>query len=517
MVKTARYASYVVELIRVYFPLWIAQKEHALSMDPYITGRHPLPIASNSQTKEEQAALREIAQTPYGNLIINSSVQAMKVTGIRSADDDEMPEIWRNLWVKNRMNARQVGIIKPSIAYGVSYSSLLPGEHQLEAAKRNTLTRGMATGIMPAKGMGETHPGEDSIRNPSGSVIWKNYSPKTMTAFFAEPQDHFPMVALNGIEQEDTDGKYLLFEVFDEEAVHYAVVRDVNSITADELKVTYIESRPHGFGITPIVAHSPYMDDGGGSRGELTPFLPLLHRIDQTIYDRLLVQRQAAWDVRTVSGLDVKNDQQAAKLKAGDFLSAKDPAAKFGKIEASPMGDHNSVHESDLRDLSAVSQTPPYMINGLSQSMQPEALGAITSGYHAKIEGYEDSMGESIEQCFRLASHIDPSVGEVSDFAEVRWRGFRPYSLTQVADALGKLAQQMEVPIDMLFEQVPFFTEEDVKRAIEGRERAKQEAMEQALATQESEAEIAHKYSDAGDQPGRKGNSGGNSSYQNGR
>ena len=510
MVSTSRYRSYTVELIRSYFPLWKAQKEHALAMDPYITGNHPLPIAADGQTKAEQAALREIARTPYGTLIINASVQALKVTGIRSADDTEMPEIWRNLWAKNRMNARQEGIFRPAIGYGSSYSSLLPGTIGLDGV-RNTVTRGRPTGVMADGKITDTKSGAFDV--PS-SVVWKNYNPKTMTALFAEPQDHFPIVALNGIEQVDNEGPYLLFEVFDDEAVHYAVVRDIDSLDTKDLKVTYIESSPHGLGVTPIVAHSPRMDDSTGSLGELTPFLPLLHRIDQTIYDRLLIQRQAAWDVRTVSGLKVSNEAQAAKLKAGDFLSSPDPQAKFGKIEASSMADHNAVHESDLRDLSAVSQTPPFMIHGLTQSMQPEALGAISSGYHDKLESYKSPFGESIEQCFRLASHIDPSIGEVGEFAEVRWQSMRPYSLTQVADALGKLAQQLEIPFDMLFEQVPFFTDEDVKRAIDGRERARQEAMEEALATQESEAQIANRYSDA---PGQEGNSGGSSSYQNGR
>ena len=58
MVSTSRYRDYTIELIRSYFPLWKAQKDHALAMDPYITGRHPLPIAAEGKTKAEQAALR---------------------------------------------------------------------------------------------------------------------------------------------------------------------------------------------------------------------------------------------------------------------------------------------------------------------------------------------------------------------------------------------------------------------------------------------------------------------------
>lgn len=517
MVTSARYSGYVVELLRHYFPLWKAQKDHALAMDPYITGNHPLPIAAKGQTKAEQDALREIARTPYGTLIINSCVQAMKITGIRSADDSEMPDIWRNLWARNRMGARQVGFIRPAIAYGLSYSSILPGEIGLDTVKRNSVTRGMATGVRALP-----HDNDDLADvGQKGSVVWKNYSPKSMTAFFAEPQDHFPIVSLNGIEQIDSQGKYLLFEIFDDEAVHYAVVRDINSISTDDLKVTYLESNPHKFGITPVVAHSPVMDDENGSFGELTPFLPILHRIDQTAYDRLLIQRQAAWSVRTAAGVKkpqgkTAQAEQQASMKAGDLLVSEDSNTKFGTLPPSPMGDHVAAREADLADLSATSQTPSYMLEGLDGSMQPEALAAITSGYYAKIEGYQDSIGESAEQGFRLASHIDPSIGDVGEFAEVRWKGFRPYSLTQVADALGKLAQQLQIPVDMLFEQVPFFTDEDVKRAVSGREEQMQQQMEEQMALAKEQAkgqpEGAPGYS-----AGRPSPTGGNSAAQNKR
>ena len=508
MVTSARYSGYVVELLRHYFPLWKAQKDHALAMDPYVTGRHPLPIAAKGQTKAEQDQLREIARTPYGTLIINSCVQAMKVTGIRSADDSEMPDIWRNLWTKNRMGARQVGIIKPAIAYGLSYSSILPGEHALDTIKRNSTTRGMATGVRALP-----HDRDDvgADVGQRGSVVWKNYSPKTMTAFFAEPQDQFPIVALNGIEQIDAEGPYLLFEVFDDEAVHYAVVRDIHSIDTSSLRVQYLESNPHGFGVTPVISHSPVMDDEGGSTGELTPFLPILHRLDQDAYDRLLIQRQAAWNVRTAAGVKKPAGASAqaameARMKAGDLMVSEDPNTKFGTLPPSPMGDHVSARAADLSDLSATSQTPSYMLEGLDGSMQPEALAAITSGYYAKIEGYQDSIGESIELGFRLASHVDPSIGDVGEFAEVRWKGFRPYSLTQVADALGKLAQQLQVPVDMLFEQVPFFTDEDVKRAINGREEQQQQQMEEQMALAKEQAAAA---------PGQPG--GGRPGYSAGR
>jgi hypothetical protein len=38
-------------------------------------------------------------------------------------------------------------------------------------------------------------------------------------------------------------------------------------------------------------------------------------------------------------------------------------------------------------------------------------------------------------------------------------------SLAQAADALGKLAQMLGVPVEMLWEQIPGWTDQDVQRA----------------------------------------------------
>lgn len=452
-----RYAGYVPAVIRTYIGVWDAARQAALYIDPYLRGEHPLPIASNSQTQAEQYELRKIAGTPYGRMILKSSTQALRVKGLRVPGERETPEIWDKLWTRNKMKARQNGITRSAVGYGVGYSLLLPGE------------------------LGIT-------REPGIEI--RNFTPKTMTAVYAEDHNEWPTLALNGERQVDSTGEiYYMFTVIDDEAVHFAVVYDLSPMSPDQMKITYLESRPHPSDVTPVVRHSPLLDDDGGSRGEILPFLPILKRIDQTLYDRLLIQRQAAWKVRWATGIKkpaARSDQERmqAMLKAGDVLTSEEVGSKFGTMDESSMAEHNQVHESDLRDLAAASQTPSYMVTGQSDNIGAEALSAITSGYHQKIEEWKDSLAVGNEQMFELAAHMDPSLGTYQEGFEIRWQEFRPYSLTQVSDALGKLAQQLEIPPDQLFEYVPFFSSDDVERAIEGREEAKDEAL--ALAQTEA-------------------------------
>lgn len=463
--RMARYSSYVPTVIQTYLPAWLAQQQAALAVDPYLRGEHPLPVSSNSQSTQEREALRRLAATPFGRVILNSTTQALNVRGVRMPGSDEVPQVWRDFWLRNKMVARQNAIWRPAIGYGQGYTSVLPGQLGINA--------------------------ED------GMVI-RNYTPKTMTAFFNETWDEYPAIALNGIEQRDERGQpYWLFEVFDEEAVHYAYVHEIQlGAPSKDTKITYLESRPHDAGVTPIVYHTPLVDDDGGSRGEILPFLPIIQRLDQSVYDRLLIQRQAAWKVRTAAGVKRPASSTAAasleaKMKAGDLLTSDDPSTKFGTLDASSMLEHVETRNSDLRDLATASQTPAYMFTGEESNLQPEALAAISSGYQQRIEQNKRALGMSVEKVFDLAMHQDATLGEPESGLEIRWAEFRPYSLTQISDALGKLAQQLEISPELLYEYVPFMTDNDVERAIEKREEAKDEALAMAQAEAAQAAQLS--------------------------
>lgn len=453
--KFSKYSRYVPEVIRTYLPAWLAQQNAALAIDPYLRGEHPLPVASNSQSTQEREQLRLMATTPYGRLILNSTTQALNLRGVRMPGNEDVPPIWKEFWLRNKMLARQNAINRSAIGYGQAYSTVLPGQLGLKA--------------------------EDSM-------VIRNYTPKTMTAFFNEIWDEYPTVALNGEPQIDDRGQqYWIFQVFDEEAVHYAYVYELQLGSPDSIKIEYLESRTHDAQITPVVYHTPLVDDDGGSRGEILPFLPIISRLDQSVYDRLLIQRQAAWKVRTATGVTKPNsksatEKQQAIMKAGDLLTSDKAESKFGTLDASSMLEHVETRMSDLKDLATASQTPSYMLTGESTNVGAESLSAISSGYQQRIEQNKRALGMSYEKIFDLGAHQDSSLGEPESGLEMRWAEFRPYSLTQISDSLGKLAQQLEIDPDLLFEYVPFMSDDDVERAIEKRSEAKDEAMAMAQA-----------------------------------
>lgn len=451
----SRNESYVKAVLSTYIPAWYAQRQAALYVDPYLRGETPFSlIGSDQQGTREREQLKALASTPYARTILNSSTQSLNITGFRNGEESDVPEIYKKFWLGNRMEARQNAIWRPAVGYGCSYTVVLPG------------TRGIEN--------------EDAI-------VPVHFTPKTMTAFFAEQHDEYPVVALNGEPQKDENGiDYFLFTVYDDEAVHFAVVYDLVMGAGEDLKITYLESRPHGVPVCPVVYHTPLRDDDGGSKGEIVPFLPIIHRLDQSVYDRLLIQRQAAWKTRTISGVETpKGANQTAieaQMRAGDLLTSSKESAKFGTLDASSMLEHVETRTADLKDLATASQTPSYMVTGESTNIQAEGLAAITSGFNQKIDQYKRSLAVSIKQIFQLASYQDSGLEEISDDFEIRWADPRPYSLTQVADALGKLSQQLQIDPSLLYEQIPFFSDNDVTKAIDKMQEAKDEALAMAQA-----------------------------------
>ena len=99
------------------------------------------------------------------------------------------------------------------------------------------------------------------------------------------------------------------------------------------------------------------------------------------------------------------------------------------------------------------------------------------------------SWGESHEQLFRLDAHMRGDVEEaLAVEMEVRWRDTESRSLEQAAMALGMLATNLKVPVEVLWERIPGWTDGDVERAKVLIDTGSVDTMIQKLETQLSEA-----------------------------
>lgn len=456
----------VVDMAHAYMPTFINQRAKASALDVWGKGAQPV---SELYMPEDVAALQgseyldlgQRSPSPLLPLVVTSLLQTMYVSGIRRTGVEGDLTAWQD-WKRNGFDAKQIPLFRAKLDHGLAYVKALPGKDRFT---------------------GERVP------------IWMPLSARRMAAFYDEPFDEYPKFSIEaeryyieGTNSSDAERGWQV-RVLDEQVEHYLSCKGDGNEVKDW---TYISYEQHGLGFCPVHQDDFRTDLDGRTQSYIEPLIPLARRLDQDTFDRLIVQRFGAWKVRFIAGLTrPKNMTQAQyraellKLKVGDFLVGESPDMKFGTLEETQLMGFISSYESDLRTLSATAQVPPHHIMGVSAQMQPESLAAAEGSLNRLSVMTKTNSGEMLEKLSRTSAYIRGDLEEARAFdMQVRWKDHEVRSLSQAADALGKLATQVGVPQEMLFEMLPGWTDLDVKRALQLVEEGKADLIMQALAGQ---------------------------------
>lgn len=410
---------------------WKAERQRLDKIDRWLRWDHDDPHSPRHSTNEYRE-LSARAQAPWGDLIVSSVAQTLYVEGYRRPKAPEDSDGW-DIWQANGMDARQVAIFRASLGYGAAYGTVLPG-------------RTLAGESMPQM---------------------RGVSPREMVAFYEDPAwDDWPVYALRVRRK----GPGFDLTLFDDTYVHQLRVSDLSD------RPIYVgEPTAHGAGVAPVVRYANRLDLEGRLTGEIEPYIPLLGRIDQTVFDRLVVQRFGAWIVRTIAGMSVTESAEATgdsvdgvklRLRVEDLLTAEDPDTRFGSLPATPLDGYIKAREADLTDLAAVSQTPAFELLGQLANLSAEALAAAKSSQTAKSDERKHTLGEAAEQHIRLACHMLGRKDAAADFtAQVRWADTSIRSLSQAADAYSKMVEGLRLPPEILWSKIPGLTQQDIDEA----------------------------------------------------
>jgi hypothetical protein len=355
-------------------------------------------------------------------LVVGTVAQALYVDGYRASGAAENARIWDDVWQPNRMDARQAGLYRASIQYGVSYARGLPGT--------------------------------------PGPVITP-FSPRRCTALYEDPlTDEWPQLTLVHV-----GGK------------RYKLYDDTNEfpVTLPEGGGTpKLTGRPgkHGMGVCPFVkfaAAGGDLDDG--PRGKVELLLPVQRQLNQTTYSLLMAQQYAAFRQRWVTGMTIEEDANGNPREPFDvgvdrLLHAEDHEARFGDFAATDLKGYLDSRDKALLYVASVAQIPPHNLivgSGIS-NISAEALAALEAGHRQDIAEYQASLGESTEQLLRLCGLAMGDMETWEDTsAQVVWRDTTPRSIGQVADALGKMVTMLDVPARWAWGKIPGVTQQDLQ------------------------------------------------------
>lgn len=362
-------------------------------------------------------------------LVVTAVAQNLFADGYRPVRASENAAAWE-IWQANRMDARQAGIYRAALTYGVSYATVLPGR--------------------------------------PGPVI-RPYSPRELTAVYDDPvNDEWPVYALGVRVGLDGSKRVLKLRLLDDTTVY-----ELTASTEDGGTPTLVRADEHGLGVTPVPRWlNEYGDIDDGSQGEVEPLMPLQDQLQQTTFGLLMAQHYAAFRQRWATGMAVAEDESGNPVEpfnaaVNRVWQSDSPDTKFGDFAETDLSGYLNSRKATLSIISAIAQMPPHALlvsDGIS-NLSAEALAAVESGLQRKVGERKTSFGESNEQMLRLASlAAGNQAGWKDTAAQIRWRDTESRSLAQVADALGKMATMLAIPPRALWERIPGVEDQDIQR-----------------------------------------------------
>lgn len=417
------------------------------------TGLPSLPAGASREVK----GLARLAVKNVMRLVVDAFAQNLTVTGYRSPSAlDNDAAMW-GLWQGHHLDARQAQVYRPALTFGTGYVAVLP----------------------------VTEDDEATDEDDSGVTITP-HSPKTLVAAYRHPgRDQWPQYALQVWTERTSAGPMLVGRLIDDEATYDVVLRapsryaNSRAPLSDKVQVAEIgDPVAHGAGVCPVVRFAYATDDEGHSRGEVEPLITDQLAINAVNFDRLIVSRFGAFPQRYVIGwtADKATLARASSMRVWGF---EDENVKAGSFAAAAVEPYNSILEEMLGHVALEAQIPVATITGSIANLSAEALAMAEAPHQRKLSSIRESFGESWEQVLGIAARMS-GLPAVDPGAEVVWKDTQARSFAAVVDGLVKLAQA-GVPMSVLLEQVPGFTQQQVDAARSEMDRTASQAMVTAL------------------------------------
>ena len=150
-------------------------------------------------------------------------------------------------------------------------------------------------------------------------------------------------------------------------------------------------------------------------------------------------------------------------LRQGDILTGEE-GVQFGTLdETSPDGLIKATDE-DVKILAVVTQTPVHALTGDLVNLSADAIAESRAMADLKVNERKVGFGDSNEQVLRLSAHIEGRRDDAADFSiRTDWADLQSRSMNQAADALGKMATMLKIPVELLWDRIPTVTPEIAK------------------------------------------------------
>ena len=380
--------------------------------DAYYECEHPLPHLHEKARTPFRRLLR-MSRANYCELVVDAFVGRLEVSGFQSDTTGESDDAAWGLWQDNNLDgASQLAFLEAAIR-GTAYLMVEP-----DGASYRITPEHPTQVIVDYR---PDAPGEPAaalklwLDDWTGQLCSTVYLPTRVYKWQApEPQAGMkPQWVRREVRGEEWGGKNALGEV------------------------PFAE-----------LANRPRMLKPGAS--ELRSVTGIQDRINKTIADRMITQEYAAFPQRWVTGMEIPTDENGQDVEPFNIgqdkiLMAEEAAAKFGSFPAADLSGYLKGVETDVKDIAAITSTPPHYLLGAMVNLSAEALKAAEAGLIHKIYQRRRFLEEGLERMMRLA-------GIASSDARIVWKSPEWRTEGELVDALVKMST-LGVPREVLWER----------------------------------------------------------------
>lgn len=404
-------------------------------LQAYFDGDHPEPHGPD-KLRRVFRRFQRLARTNYLSLVVEAPLERMRVVGFRTGAQGDAAgdsETWR-LWQSAHMDADSVLVHRTMLALRRAY--VIVGPHPRKSDQ---------VLITPE------HPSQVTLES---SVSDRRDVRAALKLF----EDDFRGVVRAYLYLPD---RTVIYESPSSTASSLANgTLEFTADTVGEFKVVDVQGNPYGE--VPVVEFANRPTLLGNARSEFEDVIDIQDRINTTLFHRLVAEQFGSFRQKAILNYEFGEDEDG-NIVAPDLQS--DPGAAWfleGEnlrlFEFSQTDTRNLIEgvTTDIRDLAAITRTPPHYLLGGIVNSSGDALKAAETGLTAKVRERTAQAGEGWEQVMHLAHLVtgDTDRAAIPDM-ETIWADPESRTLGELADAAQK-KKAIGVPWRQLMEDLGY-------------------------------------------------------------
>jgi Phage portal protein, SPP1 Gp6-like len=357
-------------------------------------------------------------------VVVDSSVERLRVTGFRFGKDETADEDAWNIWQASQMDADQVQAHEEAGVAGLCYLLVEPpADTDTDLPRISPLSGLEAITVNAPENRRRRIAGYRRFVNELGIPEARLYLPDRALVLMSDP---------DRAAKTDIDGDHV-------EYGNWEVVGDI--------------ANPAG--VVPMVEmlNKPHLGRGGES--DLDPILSKQDVINKFLVDAVVNSEFSAYFQRWATGIELETDSRNRPVPPEQLMSgvnslfvSENDQAKFGAFPASDGKVFVALIEMLVQHIAAQSRTPPhYLTAGLGQWPSADSLRASEEGLVQKCRRKMLGFGENHEETMRISFLMlgDRDRGTAFQL-ETIWDNPQRVSLAQITDAAVKARQSLDVP-----------------------------------------------------------------------